>query len=288
MFVKKKDGTQRLCIDYRALNKVTIKNRYPLPRTDEMLDRLHGANVFSKLDLRQGYNQIRVHEADIAKTAFRTRYGHYKYTVMPFGLTNAPATFMTLMNEILAPFLDDFVVVYLDDILIYSKTQEEHERHLRLVLQVLREHQLYAKASKCEFFKIEVDFLGHIVGANGVRMEPTKVDAIVKWPRPQTATHVRSFLGLANFYRRYVANYSFIAAPLTDLTAKGLKFQWGSAHERAFEELKAAVASAPVLLTPDPAAQFVMTTDASGFAVGAVLQQEDPKTGKLRPVAFES
>jgi Reverse transcriptase (RNA-dependent DNA polymerase)/Aspartyl protease len=184
LFVKKKDGSMRLCIDYRALNKMTIKIRYPLPRTDDLLDRLYGAQVLSKLDLRQGYNQIRIHEPDIEKTAFRTRYGHFEYTAMPFGLTNAPATFMTLMNDILRPFLDKFIVVYLDDILIYSKNEAEHQQHLAMVLQVLRDHQLYAKASKCEFFKSEVGFLGHMVGASGMRMEPDKVDAIRKWPTP--------------------------------------------------------------------------------------------------------
>lgn len=287
LFVKKKDGSMRLCIDYRALNKMTIKNRYPLPRTDDLLDRLHGAQVFSKLDLRQGYNQIRIHEPDIEKTAFRSRYGHFEYTAMPFGLTNAPATFMTLMNDILRPFLDKFVVVYLDDILIYSRDETEHQQHLAMVLQVLRDHQLYAKASKCEFFKKEVDFLGHIVGASGLRMEPGKIDAIKSWPVPQNATDVRSFLGMANFYRRYIADCSSIAAPLTDLTQQYKAFQWSDKHQQAFEKLKQAVMTAPVLLIPDPKKDFVLTTDASGFAVGAVLQQEDSE-GKLRPVAFES
>ena len=222
LFVKKKTGEMRMCVDYRALNKVTIKNKYPLPRTDDMLDRLHGSTVYSKLDLRQGYHQILIHPPDIEKTAFRTRYGHFECTAMSFGLTNAPATFMTLMNDVLRPFLDKFVVVYLDYILIYSRDEAEHINHLRQVLQVLREHQLYAKASKCEFFKKEVEFVGHIVGPYGIRMEPGKVEAITGWPQPRNATDVRSFLGFVNFYRRYIKRHSFKTANLTGLTVKGV------------------------------------------------------------------
>ena len=213
LFVKKKDGTMRMCIDYRGLNSKTIKNRYPLPRTDDMMDRLHGAKVFSKIDIRQAYNQVKIYPRDVEKTAFRTRYGHYEYLVMPFGLTNAPATFQHLMNGILRPFLDDFVIVYLDDILIFSKTVEEHERHLEKVLQALQDNQLYAKASKCEFFRTEVDFLGHIISADGMKVEPGKIQAIVDWPQPTNMTEVRSFLGFANFDRRYIKDYSAITRP---------------------------------------------------------------------------
>jgi hypothetical protein len=202
LFARKKDGTLRLCIDYRALNKISVKNKYPLPRIDDLLDQLSGATVFSKIDLQSGYHQVRVAEADIPKTAFRTRYGHYEWTVMPFGLTNAPATFQSLMNAVLRPYLDTFVLVYLDDVLIYSKTQEEHKRHLALVLQALREHKLYAKLSKCEFGKRQLNFLGHVIGDNGISMDPSKVEAITSWPKPRTVTELQSFLGLGRYSPR--------------------------------------------------------------------------------------
>nr|GFA06103.1 putative reverse transcriptase domain-containing protein [Tanacetum cinerariifolium] len=184
LFVKKKDGSIRLCIDYRELNKITIRNRYPLPRIDDLFDQLHGAMHFSKIDLRSGYHQLRVKEKDISKTAFRTRYGHYKFLVMPFGLTNAPAVFMDLMNRVFHEFLDKFVIMFIDDILVFSKSKEEHEDHLRTVLQILRPEKLYAKFSKCEFWLSSVAFIGHIVSAEGITMDPAKVEAITKWPRP--------------------------------------------------------------------------------------------------------
>ncbi|GJU94736.1 putative reverse transcriptase domain-containing protein [Tanacetum coccineum] len=204
LFVKKKDGSMRLCIDYRELNKITIRNRYPLPRIDDLFDQLQGAKHFSKIDLRSGYHQLRVKEQDISKTAFRTRYGHYEFLVMPFGLTNAPAVFMDLMNRVFHEFLDKFVIVFIDDILVFSKSKEEHEEHLRTVLQILRQEKLYAKFSKCEFWLSKVAFLGHIVSAEGITMDPAKVEAITKWPRPTSVTEVRSFLGLAGYYRRFV------------------------------------------------------------------------------------
>ncbi|GJR08089.1 putative reverse transcriptase domain-containing protein [Tanacetum coccineum] len=203
LFVKKKDGSMRLCIDYRELNKITIRNRYPLPRIDDLFDQLQGAKHFSKIDLRSGYHQLRVKEQDISKTAFRTRYGHYEFLVMPFGLMNAPAVFMDLMNRVFHEFLDKFVIVFIDDILVFSKSKEEHEEHLRTVLQILRQEKLYAKFSKCEFWLSKVAFLGHIVSAEGITMDPAKVEAITKWPRPTSVTEVRSFLGLAGYYRRF-------------------------------------------------------------------------------------
>ncbi|XP_052725916.1 uncharacterized protein LOC128194373 [Vigna angularis] len=199
LLVKKKDGSSRLCIDYRQLNKLTIKNKYPLPRIDDLLDQLHGASVFSKIDLRSGYHQIRVKEGDIQKTAFRSRYGHYEYVVMSFGVTNAPAVFMDYINRIFRPYLDKFVVVFIDDILIYSKSCEEHEEHLRLVLGVLREKELYAKLSKCEFWMKEVQFLGHVVSAGGISVDPAKVRAVLEWESPRSVTEVRSFVGLAGY-----------------------------------------------------------------------------------------
>eukprot|EP00253_Pinus_taeda_P003695 PITA_03695 len=190
LFVKKKDGTLRMCIDYRQLNKLTIKNKYPLPRVDELFDQVKGATVFSKIDLRSGYHQIRIKEEDIAKTTFRTRYGHYKFVVLPFGLTNAPATFMCLMNNIFHRYLDQFVLIFIDDILIYSHTIEEHHEHLRVVLQTLREHQLYAKFSKCDFFKEEIQYLGHVITKDGIAVDLEKIKAIMEWPVPKDVADV--------------------------------------------------------------------------------------------------
>ncbi|KAD5318194.1 hypothetical protein E3N88_18140 [Mikania micrantha] len=197
LFVKKKDGSFRMCIDYRELNKLTIKNRYPLPGIDDLFDQLQGSPWFSKIDLRSGYHQLRVHDDDIPKTAFRTRYGHYEFLVMPFGLTNAPAIFMDLVNSVCRPYLDKFVIVFIDDILIHSKSKEEHEQHLKLVLEILREKRLYAKFSKCEFRLKEVQFLGHIVNEKGVHVDPARIDAVKNWSTPKTPTEIRSFLGLA-------------------------------------------------------------------------------------------
>ena len=234
LFEKKKDKTLRLCIDYRQLNKVTIKNRYPLPRIDDLFDQLRGARVYSKIDLRTGYHQLRVREANIPKTAFRTRYGHFEFTVMPFGLTNAPTAFMGLMNRVFQPYLDQFVVVFVDDILIYSQLEVEHEDHLRIVLQLLRDHQLYAKFSKCEFWLAKVGFLGHVVSASGVSMDPGKVEAVMIWERPKSVFEIRSFLGLAGYYRRFIEDFSRLAAPMTRLTRKEVKFVWDDSCERAF------------------------------------------------------
>ncbi|XP_022957288.1 uncharacterized protein LOC111458730 [Cucurbita moschata] len=220
LFVKKKDGSLRLCIDYRELNKVTIKNKYPLPRIDDLFDQLQGATVFSKIDLRSGYHQLRIREEDIPKTGFRSRYGHYEFLVMSFGLTNAPAVFMELMNRVFKEFLDTFVIVFIDDILVYSKSEVEHEGHLRKVLTILRTQRLYAKFSKCEFWLSEVAFLGHVVSSRGITVDLAKIEAVMKWPRPTTVTEVQSFLGLAGYYRRFVQDFSKISSALTQLTKK--------------------------------------------------------------------
>ncbi|GJX75613.1 putative reverse transcriptase domain-containing protein [Tanacetum coccineum] len=253
LFVKKKDGSMRLCIDYRELNRVTIRNRYPLPRIDDLFDQLQGAKFFSKIDLKSGYHQLRVKEQDVPKTAFRTRYGHYEFLVMPFGLTNA---FMDLMNRIFHEYLDKFVIVFINDILVYSKTKEEHEEHLRIMLGTLRQKKLYAKFSKCEFWLGQVAFLGHIVSADGITMDPAKVEAITKWPRPKTVTEVRSFLGLAGYYRRFVEGFSRLALPLTKLMRKGEKFIWDEEREKSFEELKKRLVSAPILTLPSGSGGF--------------------------------
>nr|GEZ68199.1 putative reverse transcriptase domain-containing protein [Tanacetum cinerariifolium] len=263
LFDKKNDGSIRLCMDYRELNKITIRNRYPLPRIDDLFDQLQGAMHFSKIDLRSSYHQLRVKEQDVSKTAFRTRYGHYEFLVMPFGLTNAPAIFMDLMNRIFHEFLDKFVIVFINDILDFSKSKEEHEDHLRTVLQSLRQEKLYAKFSKCEFWLSSVAFLGHIVSAEGITMDPAKVEAITKWPRPTSVTEVRSFLGLAGYYRKFVEGFSRLALPLTKLMRKGEKFVWNEEREKSFEELKQRLVSAPVLTLPSGSGGFQIYSDAS-------------------------
>ncbi|KAA0039055.1 reverse transcriptase [Cucumis melo var. makuwa] len=274
LFVKKKDGSMRLCIDYRELNKVTVKNRYPLPRIDDLFDQLQGATVFSKIDLRSGYHQLRIKDGDVPKTAFRSRYGHYEFIVMSFGLTNAPAVFMDLMNRVFREFLDTFVIVFIDDILIYSKMEAEHEEHLSMVLQTLRDNKLYAKFSKCEFWLKQVSFLGHVVSKAGVSVDPAKIEAVTSWPRPSTISEVRSFLGLASYYRRFVKNFSHIATPLTQLTRKGAPFVWSKACEDNFQNLKQRLVTAPVLTVPDGSGSFVIYSDASKKGLGCVLMQQ--------------
>jgi hypothetical protein len=217
LFVKKKDGSLRLCVDYRPLNAVTIKNKYPLSRIDVLFDQLARAKVFSKIDLRSGYHQIKIRPYDIPKTAFSTRYGLYEYLVMSFGLTNAPAYFMYLMNSVFMTELEKFVVVFIDDMLVYSKNEEEHAEHLRIVLQRLRDHKLYAKFSKCEFWLDSVKFLGHIISNEGISVDPSKVQEVMEWRPPKSVHQIRSFLGLAGYYRRFVPNFSRIAKPMTEL-----------------------------------------------------------------------
>ena len=197
----------QLCIDYRQLNKMTIKNRYPLPRIDDLFDQLRGATVFSKIDLRSGYHQVRIKDEDIFKTTFRTRYGHYEFVVMPFGLANAPTVFMCLMNNIMHKYLDKFVVVFIDDILIYSKTEEEHKEHLKIILQELREHQLFAKFSKCDFFKDKIQYLDHVVTKEEISVDPEKIRAIEDWPVPKDVTDVRSFMEITGYYRRFIEGF---------------------------------------------------------------------------------
>ncbi|KAK1665150.1 hypothetical protein QYE76_053309 [Lolium multiflorum] len=274
LFVDKKDGTIRLCTDYRKLNDVTIKNKYPLPKIEDLFDQLTGATVFSKIDLRTGYHQLKIRASDIPKTAFTTRYGLYEYNVMSFGLTNAPAYFMNLMNKIFMNFLDKFVVVFIDDILIYSKTEEEHEQHLEMVLETLREHQLYAKFSKCEFWLREVGFLGHILSAGGIAVDPSKIKTIAEWKAPTTQTEVRAFLGLAGYYRRFVEGFSSIARPMTQLLKKDKKFEWTNKCEESFQQLKSRLTSAPILIMPDITKPFDVYCDASKIGLGCVLMQE--------------
>ncbi|KAL4013401.1 hypothetical protein IC575_025570 [Cucumis melo] len=264
----------RLCIDYRELNKVTVKNCYPLSRIDDLFDQLQGTTVFSKIDLRSGYHQLRIRDNDIPKTTFCSRYGHYEFIVMSFGLTNAPAVFMDLMNRVFKDFLDSFVIVFIDDILIYSKIEAEHEEHLHQVLETLRANRLYAKFSKCEFWLKKVSFLGHVVSSEGVSVDLANIEAVTNWPRPSTVSEIRSFLGLAGYYRRFVEDFSRIANPLIQLTKKGTPFVWSPACESSFQKLKQKLVTAPVLTGLDGSESFVIYSDASKKGLGCVLMQQ--------------
>ncbi|KAG8501146.1 hypothetical protein CXB51_003239 [Gossypium anomalum] len=245
LFVKKKYETMRMCIDYRQLNKLTIKNKYPLPRIDDLFDQLRGASVFSKIDLRSGYHQLRVKEVDIHKTTFKTRYGHYEFLVMPFGLTNAPLAFMDLMNQVFLPYLDRFVVVFIDDI------------------------------CKCEFWLREVTFLGHVASVEGIKVDHRKIKAILEWKLPRSVSEIQSFLGLAGYYRRFVEGFSVMAAPLTKLIRKGVLFVWTEKQQKAFDQLKKVLTEVSVLIQPESGKDFTVYSDASHVGLGCVLMQEE-------------
>jgi hypothetical protein len=280
LLVKKPDSSWRFCVDYWALNALTVKVAFPIPVVDELLDELHGAKFFTKPDLRSGYHQVRMRPEDVQKTAFRTHDGLYEFLVMAFGLCNAPVTFQALMNDVLRSFLRRFVLVFFDDILIYSKTWADHLHHLRTVLDELRRHQLFVKCNKCSFGASSVAYLEHVISAAGVAMDPAKVQAIHDWPTPRSARAVRGFLGLAGYYRKFVHNYGVIVAPLTALLKEG--FSWDDAAAAAFTALKAAITSALVLAMPDFAKLFNVECDASTLGFGGVLIQEG------HPVAFFS
>jgi len=285
MIIAKPGGVgYRVVCDWRALNNITIKNRYPLPRIDETSDRLSGATIFSSLDLTSGYYQIRISDEDAPKTAFTTPMGQYEFKVLGMGLANAPATFQVVMNKIFAPYLHKFVVVYLDDILVYGRNPEEHAANLEKVLQVLQDEEFYAKLSKCTFNQSEIKFLGHIIGRNGVKVNPKKVATVRDWPTPRHAKHVQQFLGLTNYVRKFIQGYSSMAAPLSDLTKLKGDFgaKWTAAHSSAFEGLKTALTSAPVLMLPDFDKPFEVISDASLLGTGAVLLQDK------HPVAYSS
>uniref|UniRef100_A0A388K617 Reverse transcriptase domain-containing protein n=1 Tax=Chara braunii TaxID=69332 RepID=A0A388K617_CHABU len=283
---KKKEGTLRMCIDYMGLNAIIVKNREPLPRIDDLLDRVQGCRYFSKIDLKSGYHQIAIQPEDQHKTAFQTRYGLYEFVVMPFGLCNAPDTFQHAMNRIFHDYMDKFEIVYLDDILIFSKTVEEHVAHLDKVPSLLRQHKFKINGEKCEFGRTRVLYLGHEISAEGLKPDDAKVASIRDWPRPQSVTEMRSFLGITGYYRNFVKNYSIVVAPLTDLTHLDTPWEWTDRCEAAFRHLKHALTHHEVLKLPDPNKPFIVTMDASQFGIGAVLAQQEGK--KLRPVEYTS
>ncbi|GJP33387.1 hypothetical protein CLOM_g17931 [Closterium sp. NIES-68] len=286
MFTPKKDGGFCMCIDYRALNRITIKSRYPIPRADDLLDQLRGAKFFSKINLRGGYHQIRVAADDCHKTAFRSRYGSYEYLVMPFGLTNAPSTFQMTMNGVFHELLDKCVIIYLDDILIYSRSREQHLKDLDAVFTLLHKNRLITKGSKCDFLKQELEFLGHVVSTEGVKIDPKKIKTIQEWKPSTNLKELQSFLGFVNYVRRFIPNMAGLSAPLTDRLKDHDCFWWGEKQQAAFDQLKIALTSPPVLRISDTDRPYEVVTDASDIAIGAVLLQ-DFDDG-LQPVAYES
>lgn len=281
LLIRKKDGSFRFCIDYRALNTATVPDHFPISTADELFDELGKARVFTKLDLRSGYHQIRMHEEDVYNTALRMHVGHFEFLVMPFGLTNAPSTFQAAMNAIFQPMLRKFMIVFFDDILVYSPSQEMHDQHLASVLSVLQQHKFFVKLSKCSFCSTSVAYLGHFVTDGLLKADPSKIEAMTAWPTPKTVKQLRGFLGLTGYYRRFITNYALIAAPLTDLLKKDA-FVWSAEAEASFGEPKAAMTTTPVLRLPDFEIPFCIETDASDAGIGAVLLQEN------HPIAFFS
>lgn len=286
-FAKKKDGGLRLVVDYRALNSITRKDSYPIPLTSELIDRLKAARVFTTLDIRQAYYNLRIRAGDEWKTSFRTRYGQFEFLVMPFGLCNAPAAFQRMINDLFHDLVDVYVVLYLDDIIIFSEDPAQHDNHVREVLRRLREADLFAKAEKCAFRTTQVDYLGLKISPGRIAMDPVKVSGITHWPTPRNLRHVNQFLGFCNFYRRFVEDYANITRPLERLKQKDVAWRWGPEEDEAFEQLKSAFTSAPILMMPDVTAPFTVETDASDYATGAILSQRD-SSGDLRPVAYYS
>ncbi|QRW26175.1 Retrotransposable element Tf2 protein [Rhizoctonia solani] len=287
MFVKKADGSLRLVVDYQKLNDVTHKNVYPLPRQDDLMAKLRHAKIFTKLDLQWGYNNVRIKEGDEWKTAFRTKYGLFEYLVMPFGLTNAPAAFQHFMNDLFRDLIDVSVVIYLDNILIFSEDPKDHPAHVREVLSQLMKNQLFCKLSKCHFHVTTVDYLGIVISPAGFSMDQKKVEAVTSWPQPRTVKQVQAFLGFVNYLRRFIPNFSSVARPLHNLTRKETPWSWGNLEEAAFQELKVLVTKSPVLIHSNPELPYYLETDASGVAMGAILSQQG-SDNRLHPIAYMS
>jgi len=288
-FIKKKDGSLRLVQDYHALNTVTVKNRYPLPLISKLVSQLRGAQYFTKLDVRWGFNNVRIKPRDEWKAAFRTNRGLFEPLVMFFGMTNSPATFQTMMNDVFRTVIaEGIVVVYLDDILIFTKMEEEHERAVRRVLEILAEHKLFLCPEKCEFHQKQIEYLGLVILENKVAMDPVKVAGVCEWPIPENRTDVQAFIGFINFYRRFIQDFSTIARPLFDLMCSDQAWNWGTKEQKAFECLKMAVTTAPILASPQDSEPFRIEADSSDFTSGAVLSQQLPREEKWHPVAFYS
>src|SRR5467141_3766229 len=288
LFAKKKDGTLRLCVDFRNLNKLTWKDRYPIPLVTNLLDQLGSAKVYTKLDVRTGYYNVRVAAGHEWKTAFRTRYGSFEFLVMSMGLTNAPATFQAFMNHIFRDMTDIFVVIYLNDILIFSNSLEDHWVHVRRVLERLREYDLHSKPEKCLFHTQRIEFLGFMVTPTGISMDTAKTDAVSVWPTPTSLKAVQAFLGFSNFYRRFIVGFSDIVIPLIRLTCKDTPFSWGPDHTKAFGALKHAFTTAPILAHFNPDNPIVVETDASDYAIAAIISQISPDDGDIHPIMFYS
>ncbi|EUC59886.1 Transposon Tf2-1 polyprotein, partial [Rhizoctonia solani AG-3 Rhs1AP] len=287
LLCEKADGGLRLVVDYRKINEITVNDQFPMPIQADLLEKIKDAKIFSKLDLRMGYNNIRIKEGDEWKTAFRTKSGFFEYQVMPFGLKNAPAVFQRFMNDIFYDLIDVSVIVYLDDILIFSNNREDHTRDVREVLKRIRENNLFLKLSKCYFYTTEVTYIGIVITPEGFSMEKEKIKAIKEWKEPKTVKQLQSFLGFCNFYRRFIKDFSSIVKPLTILTRKEENWRWGDVEQQAFDQLKKEVTKEPVLIHPNPNKPYILETDASGAAMGAVLSQKHDD-GYLHPIAFLS
>lgn len=282
LLVRKKDNSWRFCVDFRHLNAMTSKRKYPVPIIDEFLDELQGASWFSSLDLHAGFHQILLKEGEEFKTAFQTHSGHYEFRVMAFGLTGAPATFQSAMNNTLRPVLRKFALVFFDDILVYSSSLDDHAAHLDAVLGLLHQDQWKVKMSKCTFAARSISYLGHVISSEGVQTDPQKVSAVVTWPTPKNTKELRSFLGLAGYYRKFVKHFGIISKPLTNLLKKNITFCWTQEHDTTFQCLKTTLSQAPVLALPDFSKQFILETDACAAGIGAVLMQAG------HPLAFVS
>ena len=286
LFVKKKDSSLRLCHDFHGLNKITRKDKYPLPCITDLLDAPRKARIYTKIDLRSAYNLVRIAKGDKWKTAFRTHYGLFEMMVMPFGLCNAPATFQHFMQDIFGDLLNIYVVIYLDDILIYSNDPAKHKDHVKEVLRRLRKHRLYAKAEKCKWSVQSVEYLGFRLGPDGLSMDPAKVQTVLDWPEPRKVKDVQAFLGFANFYRRFIHDYSAITVPLTRLTRKDVTWNFDEKARSAFNTLKSRFTSAPILSHFVPGRPIILETDTSDYAIAAVLSQESDD--RVHPIAFHS